>query len=623
MSLPPDLDAPARRAGRRARARRADRRLRRDLPRLGAARAGSRRRPGASSSAGAGGSPTARGGRASPRSRGGAGRRAGLLHAGGARARRTGRARSSRSRGRAHVSAVFTHPDRWRQGIAAALLAVAEDAMRAAGYARGRSSGRPEHAPARRFYEADGLAPRRPPPVARRDGHADRGVRQGARVRIYLGAFGDPGHAFPMLALGEALVARGHAVALQTWRRWEQHATAAGMTFAAAPEYQVFPTRERPLKPYEAAVARRAGDRPVGRGVRARPRGLRRPHARARARRRAVRRARGDPRPARASRGRRPASRPTRSARGCRGRALGRAGPGGRFDPLVAKGLAQGRRRVQRLPRAARAPAAARAHTGLSRLLTLVATLPQLEYPRRVGAWLRVDRAAAVGAARGRARRAAAGRRARSCSSRPRRRRTRSTRCCARRWPGCGRARARDRHLQRARPGRRSTCRPTPCSCPGSPTRGRCRAATSWSRTAATGRSCARSPAAARWSSAPRAATWARTPRAPTGRASASGSRGGCSARARCGWRSSGRCATRAMRDRARAVAAWVAAHDGADAAARELEALAPRPRWPRRARPARPPRRAPARSRRSACPACGPRPGGPRRARGARRRGG
>ena len=73
-------------------------------------------------------------------------------------------------------------------------------------------------------------------------------------MRVYLGAFGDPGHAFPMLALGEALVARGHAVALQTWRRWEEAVQNAGIEFAAAPEYQVFPTRERPLKPYAAAV---------------------------------------------------------------------------------------------------------------------------------------------------------------------------------------------------------------------------------------------------------------------------------------------------------------------------------------------------------------------------------
>ena len=57
--------------------------------------------------------------------------------------------------GRAHVSAVFTHPDRWREGIAAALLAEAEDAMRADGY-REVQLWTPERAPARRFYEASG-----------------------------------------------------------------------------------------------------------------------------------------------------------------------------------------------------------------------------------------------------------------------------------------------------------------------------------------------------------------------------------------------------------------------------------------------------------------------------------
>src|SRR4051794_41878303 len=87
------------------------------------------------------------------------------------------------------------------------------------------------------------------------------------RRRLLLGAFGDPGHAFPMLALGEALVARGHEVVLQTWRRWEEAAAEAGMTFAAAPEYQVFPTRERPLKPYEAAGRAAAETPPGGRAV--------------------------------------------------------------------------------------------------------------------------------------------------------------------------------------------------------------------------------------------------------------------------------------------------------------------------------------------------------------------
>ena len=57
-----------------------------------------------------------------------------------------------------------------------------------------------------------------------------------------------------MIALGRALVARGHEVVLQTWARWTEHVEAAGMRFEPAPEYQVFPTQARPLKPYEAAV---------------------------------------------------------------------------------------------------------------------------------------------------------------------------------------------------------------------------------------------------------------------------------------------------------------------------------------------------------------------------------
>lgn len=73
-------------------------------------------------------------------------------------------------------------------------------------------------------------------------------------LRLFLGAFGDAGHAFPMLALGAALVARGHDVTFETWRRWREHVEAAGMRFVAAPEYPVFPTREQPLKPYEAVV---------------------------------------------------------------------------------------------------------------------------------------------------------------------------------------------------------------------------------------------------------------------------------------------------------------------------------------------------------------------------------
>jgi MGT family glycosyltransferase len=71
---------------------------------------------------------------------------------------------------------------------------------------------------------------------------------------FYLGAFGQPGHAFPMLALGERLVQRGHKVTFETWERWRGHVVAAGMGFVPAPEYPVFPTAERPLKPYQAVV---------------------------------------------------------------------------------------------------------------------------------------------------------------------------------------------------------------------------------------------------------------------------------------------------------------------------------------------------------------------------------
>jgi len=88
--------------------------------------------------------------------------------------------------------------------------------------------------------------------------------RGGARpLRLFLGAFGDPGHAFPMLALGSRLVARGHEVTLETWRRWRADVEAAGMRFLAAPEYPVFPTRERPLQPYEAVVKATAQTRPA------------------------------------------------------------------------------------------------------------------------------------------------------------------------------------------------------------------------------------------------------------------------------------------------------------------------------------------------------------------------
>jgi UDP:flavonoid glycosyltransferase YjiC (YdhE family) len=82
-------------------------------------------------------------------------------------------------------------------------------------------------------------------------------------LRLFLGAFGDPGHAFPMLALGAQLAARGHEVTFETWSRWREHVEAEGMRFLPAPEYPVFSTRDRPLKPYEAVVLATSETRPA------------------------------------------------------------------------------------------------------------------------------------------------------------------------------------------------------------------------------------------------------------------------------------------------------------------------------------------------------------------------
>ena len=83
------------------------------------------------------------------------------------------------------------------------------------------------------------------------------------QLRFFLGAFGDPGHVFPMLALGSRLGALGHAVLLETAPRWRAHVETAGLEFVAAPEYPVFPTRERPLAPYDLVVRATQETRPA------------------------------------------------------------------------------------------------------------------------------------------------------------------------------------------------------------------------------------------------------------------------------------------------------------------------------------------------------------------------
>ena len=48
-------------------------------------------------------------------------------------------------------------------------------------------------------------------------------------------------------------MARGHEVCLQTWERWAEHVEREGMAFAPAPEYEVWPG-QKALTPYAAAV---------------------------------------------------------------------------------------------------------------------------------------------------------------------------------------------------------------------------------------------------------------------------------------------------------------------------------------------------------------------------------
>jgi len=183
-----------------------------------------------------------------------------------------------------------------------------------------------------------------------------------------------------MLALGRRLVERRHVVTFETWERWRPHVVSAGIEFAPAPEYPVFPTQERPLKPYEAvarataptreAVAAFAPDVVVHdiltlapalaaelEGI---PTATLIPHLFPVS-------APGFP----------PYSIGARLPRSAAGRAFW-----GRFDSRLDKGLRQGRDELNETRRRLGLPALERLHGGLSPYLCLVASFPQLEYPR-------------------------------------------------------------------------------------------------------------------------------------------------------------------------------------------------------------------------------------------------
>ncbi len=63
-------------------------------------------------------------------------------------------------------------------------------------------------------------------------------------MRVLVAAFGDAGHAFPAIALGRALAGRGHEVVVETWEERRAAVEGAGLGFAAAEEYRMFPPPE-------------------------------------------------------------------------------------------------------------------------------------------------------------------------------------------------------------------------------------------------------------------------------------------------------------------------------------------------------------------------------------------
>jgi UDP:flavonoid glycosyltransferase YjiC (YdhE family) len=60
-------------------------------------------------------------------------------------------------------------------------------------------------------------------------------------MRFLVAAFGDPGHVFPAIALGRALRGRDHEVTIETWEERRAAVEGAGLGFAAAEEYRMFP----------------------------------------------------------------------------------------------------------------------------------------------------------------------------------------------------------------------------------------------------------------------------------------------------------------------------------------------------------------------------------------------
>jgi MGT family glycosyltransferase len=206
--------------------------------------------------------------------------------------------------------------------------------------------------------------------------------------RFLVAAFGDAGHAFPAIALARALARRGHEVVVETWERWREAVEAEGLRFTAAEEYKTFPppppgSEDGPsaadaalaLLPFveelrpdvvvsdiltaaPALAAERAGV----------PRATLIPHVYPV----------HEPGMPFFAFGAQPPRTPV-------GRGLWKAAL-----PVLVGGLRRGRREGNAMREAAGLTPIERFHGGISEDLALAATFPQLEYPRRWPAHVRV-----------------------------------------------------------------------------------------------------------------------------------------------------------------------------------------------------------------------------------------